>query len=95
MYLGPRANSSASTVVGLLPEASGLQVTLDDGPTCVVLDPLSTEGATFISQQPSVVPKCLNQSFAVFQMVPGHLPPSHLSSWRFQLVSIAMGLHLP
>lgn len=66
MYLGPRANSSASTVVCLLTEASGLQFTLGDGLACVLLDPLSTGGATFISEKPSVVPKCLSQSFAVF-----------------------------
>lgn len=42
MYLGPRVNSSASTVVCLLPEASGLQVTLDDGPIYVLLELLST-----------------------------------------------------
>lgn len=66
MYLGPRVNSSASTVVCLLPEASGLQVTLDDGPIYVLLELLSTGGTTFISQQPSVLPKYLSQSFAVF-----------------------------
>lgn len=71
--LRPQSPLSASTVVCLLPEGSGIQVTLDDGLSFVLLDPLSTGGATSISQQPSVVPKSLSQSFAIFWKIPGHI----------------------